>query len=371
MRKLAWLWYGLVVVFLCNPLWAQDLIVNGAFSSTVTAWHEVNAFGTPIASPVNWEPGFEGWTTAASPSNYMPITTTGAFYSPGAVGNGVTITAYHDSAPGAFVGNNDLETGGVNASITQTIAMPDALGATLTFWYQWKAPHFDFPHPEYARINFGSYVLVTKSSLDYPSIDWEKITFYMPMNGQTGVVLNNGQTLDLIFRTTDDNSQDDNFLLVDDVSLIVNDIATATPTPTVTPTYTHTPTVTKTPTITPSSTISPTNTRTPTITKTLTLTPWFIQQSNVLAYPNPVNGNEVYFIYTLPNPVDLVTIDVYNLSGQKVATLQDHGKEAGVNRKTSWSISGVAPGIYLYRLTLEAANGYKDQTKFKKLVITK
>lgn len=191
------------------------------------------------------------------------------------------------------------------------------------------------------------------------------------MNGQTGVVLNNGQTLDLIFRTTDDNSQDDNFLLVDDVSLIVNDIATATPTPTVTPTYTHTPTVTKTPTITPSSTISPTNTRTPTITKTLTLTPWFIQQSNVLAYPNPVNGNEVYFIYTLPNPVDLVTIDVYNLSGQKVATLQDHGKEAGVNRKTSWSISGVAPGIYLYRLTLEAANGYKDQTKFKKLVITK
>ncbi len=371
MRKLAWLWYGLVVVFLCNPLWAQDLIVNGAFSSTVTAWHEVNAFGTPIASPVNWEPGFEGWTTAASPSNYMPITTTGAFYGPGAIGEGITITAYHDSSPGAFIGNDDGQMGGVNASISQAVAIPDAFGATLTFWYQWKEPYSGFYHSEYARISFGSYILVTKSSEDHPTVDWQEVIFYMPVDNQTGVVTNKGQTLNLIFSSTDDNIADDNFLLVDDVSLIVNDIATATPTPTVTPTYTHTPTVTKTPTITPSSTISPTNTRTPTITKTITLTPWFIQQEDVLAYPNPVNGHEVNFIYTLPNPVDKVTIEVFNLSGQKVATLKDFNKAAGVNQKTTWTISAVAPGVYLYRLILEANNGYKNQTKFKRLVIVK
>ncbi len=64
-------------------------------------------------------------------------------------------------------------------------------------------------------------------------------------------------------------------------------------------------------------------------------------------YPNPFNPiTEISF--GLPDAAD-VKLDIYNLMGQKVATLIDDRREAG-HHVVQWDGSQVASGIYLYRL---------------------
>lgn len=356
------------------PIKAADLIVNGSFASTVTAWAGVNSKGTPIATPVTWEPGFEGWDVSASPDAYIPLTVSSAVHHTNMPPD-VTITPI--SIPCAFIGNQQLLTptpvanGGVRSTMSQTIMMPDAFGATLTFYYQWRVFQSWAGQDEYARISLNSTTLVSKAGGELDDDDWQSFIYYFPINHQTGVVEAKGQAVTLKFETTDDEIADDNFLLVDDVSLIVNSIATATQTCTHSPTSTHSPTITKTPTLTITRTITPTCTITPSITQTVTLTPWHVQEGKVIAYPNPANGNEVRFVYSAFQAMNAVQIDIYNLAGLKVATLKDGPKSEEINHETTWAINEVAPGIYLYRLTLEADGGYKSETKFKKLVITK
>jgi hypothetical protein len=160
-----------------------------------------------------------------------------------------------------------------------------------------------------------------------------------------------------------------NCLYIDNVSLPCI-TATKTPTPTITPTSTITPTRTITPTITKTFTVTPTYTITPTITQTATHTPWVVNAGDVTVYPNPARGSAVNFMYS-PATASQVKIDVYNLAGLKVAHLEDANKAGAVNQVTSWNISSVAPGVYLYQVTLEDANGIATTLKMKKLVITK
>jgi hypothetical protein len=168
---------------------------------------------------------------------------------------------------------------------------------------------------------------------------------------------------------SDANTLQTNYMLVDNVALWCY-----TATKTVTPTYTATPTITKTatisPTITVTSTITPTLTITPTITQTLTNTPWVVKGGDVTVYPNPANGGQMNFLYS-PAAASHVKIDVYNLAGLKVAHLEDTNKAGAANQVTTWKIANVAPGVYLYQLTLEDINGISTTSKMKKLVITK
>jgi len=146
--------------------------------------------------------------------------------------------------------------------------------------------------------------------------------------------------------------------------------STATPTATVTPTVTRTATATvsathtATPSVTPTATISATYTVTPTITTTSTPVPL----EKVAAYPQPATGDRVYFYYPLRQP-GRVYIEIYNVAGEKVATLQDEKASAG-NGRTAWDIGRVAPGIYLYRVQIESA-GQAQITGWQKLVIVK
>jgi hypothetical protein len=61
--------------------------------------------------------------------------------------------------------------------------------------------------------------------------------------------------------------------------------------------------------------------------------------------PNPARGESV-IAFELPEATD-VTLAVYDLSGRKVATLADGLLPAGEHER---AVSGLAPGVYIYRL---------------------
>jgi hypothetical protein len=65
-------------------------------------------------------------------------------------------------------------------------------------------------------------------------------------------------------------------------------------------------------------------------------------------YPNPFNASTV-ISYELP-VTGTVTLEVYNLLGEKVATLADGEQEPGC-RSVSWDASAVSSGLYFYKLT--------------------
>ncbi|MEX0721678.1 MAG: T9SS type A sorting domain-containing protein [Balneolaceae bacterium] len=64
-------------------------------------------------------------------------------------------------------------------------------------------------------------------------------------------------------------------------------------------------------------------------------------------YPNPFNPATVIGYQVPVN--SLVTLSVYNVMGQKVATLVDESKSAG-NYKVSWDAGSMSSGVYYYRL---------------------
>jgi len=65
-------------------------------------------------------------------------------------------------------------------------------------------------------------------------------------------------------------------------------------------------------------------------------------------YPNPFNASTA-ISYELPTDAR-VKLEVYNISGQKVATLVNGQQEAGY-RSVTWEGSEAASGVYFYKLT--------------------
>ncbi len=87
-----------------------------------------------------------------------------------------------------------------------------------------------------------------------------------------------------------------------------------------------------------------------------------IPQSYFLAqnYPNPFNPNTT-IEFALPKSA-FVTLKIYNLLGEAVATLVAEQQAAGIHR-FNWDARGLASGVYLYRL--EAG----DFVQAKKLIL--
>ncbi|MBN2279469.1 MAG: T9SS type A sorting domain-containing protein [Candidatus Marinimicrobia bacterium] len=79
-------------------------------------------------------------------------------------------------------------------------------------------------------------------------------------------------------------------------------------------------------------------------------------------YPNPFNLITT-IEYTLPGPFG-IKIQVFDLSGKKVATLMDSVQKPG-NHKVHWNAEEFASGMYLYRMT--AGNFIRE----KKMVLLK
>ena len=70
--------------------------------------------------------------------------------------------------------------------------------------------------------------------------------------------------------------------------------------------------------------------------------------NKISSYPNPFNP-ETILTYSIANPSH-VKLDVYSITGQKVATLVDGTMSAG-EHSVQFDGSNLASGIYLYRFT--------------------
>ena len=72
--------------------------------------------------------------------------------------------------------------------------------------------------------------------------------------------------------------------------------------------------------------------------------------SGITVFPNPF-GDQVSFTFDLGS-ASRVTLEVFNLTGQKVSTVFDGSLPAGANQLT-WKTSETGPGMLFYRLTTE------------------
>jgi hypothetical protein len=327
---IAWVAFGF---YTCQ---ADELIVNGNFETLGT--------------------GVPGWITQSSSSFFRPYQHIGIVDHTGTTGIVV-------AAPG------NTWVGGYNYSnVIQYVPVPrDAIASTLTFYYDWTIQYV-FGTQLYAEGTFGGIQLFREQGNGNlvqatPTPGWTRVD--VPINLSTF----GGQNVPLVFRALDDGISDYTFIRLDDVTLNVI-TATKTTTPTITPTRT----VTRTPTITPTYTITPTITVTstisPTVSPTPTITPYAVPGGEVVVFPNPAAGRSVTFMYSLGEPADIM-VDVYNVLGLKAAHLEDRNQAGLINRKTFWDISSVAPGVYLYQITITTQSGQVTKSKMKRLVITK
>jgi flagellar hook assembly protein FlgD len=84
-------------------------------------------------------------------------------------------------------------------------------------------------------------------------------------------------------------------------------------------------------------------------------------------YPNPFNPKTV-IRYTVRAqnlvPLQHVDLSIYNILGQKVATLVNKKQLAG-SYQVEWDASDVSSGVYYYRLVAE------EYSEVKKMVVIK
>jgi parallel beta-helix repeat protein len=136
-------------------------------------------------------------------------------------------------------------------------------------------------------------------------------------------------------------------------------------------TGTHTPTRTATSIATPiQNTAVVTPSATPTAVNTLaaTSTPVIIHdpadRQTMLAYPNP--GSRLIRFACSCTWADRIVIDIYNMSGERVARLSS----GATDQALPWDTSGIAPGIYAFRTTL-TVDGRETRLPTQKLAIRK
>lgn len=79
-------------------------------------------------------------------------------------------------------------------------------------------------------------------------------------------------------------------------------------------------------------------------------------------YPNPFNPSTT-IRYALPH-AGVVTLKVFNVQGQELATLV-HEKQGAGEHAISWNAAGLPSGVYLYRLHAG------DWRETKKMLLTK
>lgn len=82
----------------------------------------------------------------------------------------------------------------------------------------------------------------------------------------------------------------------------------------------------------------------------------------VYTYPNPARGDTVTFKFRVAHKA-YVRVEVYNVAGEKVASLQKADCPAGQASEIAWDVRGIASGVYVYRLEAQSSVGNKSVTK--------
>ena len=76
-----------------------------------------------------------------------------------------------------------------------------------------------------------------------------------------------------------------------------------------------------------------------------------LASTTLTASPNPAN-TQVRFDYTVQQD-GAVTIALYNLAGQQVATVQSDALQAGMSASADLDVSALPAGMYVYRAQID------------------
>lgn len=87
-----------------------------------------------------------------------------------------------------------------------------------------------------------------------------------------------------------------------------------------------------------------------------------LASGEVYTYPNPAKGSALTFKFRVGDKAD-VTVDIYNVAGEKVARLEKTACPAGLTSEIAWGIENTASGVYVYRLEAKSSSGTKSVTK--------
>jgi len=86
-------------------------------------------------------------------------------------------------------------------------------------------------------------------------------------------------------------------------------------------------------------------------------------------FPNPFNPTTT-IQFSLPTQ-SIVELTVYDIQGREVMTLIDNQARASGSHSLNFDASGLASGVYLYRITANPVNGASKFTQSKKLTLIK
>ena len=87
-----------------------------------------------------------------------------------------------------------------------------------------------------------------------------------------------------------------------------------------------------------------------------------MDKNSVYSYPNPARGDDIAFKFYLADKA-YVTIEVYNVAGEKIIKLEKANCPAGLASEILWNVKNIASGVYIYRVEARSASGSKVITK--------
>lgn len=85
-------------------------------------------------------------------------------------------------------------------------------------------------------------------------------------------------------------------------------------------------------------------------------------------YPNPFNPSTT-FAFAIPENCN-VTLDIYNLVGEKVANVVNETLDVGYH-EFAWSANNLPSGVYFYKIEAKSTDGSNDYSTLKKMIILK
>ena len=85
-------------------------------------------------------------------------------------------------------------------------------------------------------------------------------------------------------------------------------------------------------------------------------------------YPNPFNPATL-INYDLPKH-SRVTLDIYNILGQKIVTLVNDVQAAGF-KSVKWEADAYSSGLYIYKLDAKSRDGNQKYNSIKKMILIK
>ena len=87
-----------------------------------------------------------------------------------------------------------------------------------------------------------------------------------------------------------------------------------------------------------------------------------MSKNSVYTYPNPAKGDNLTFKFYLADKA-YVSVEVYNVAGEKIIKLEKANCLAGVASEIVWNVKNIATGVYIYRVEAQSASGSAVVTK--------